>query len=68
MTYLDYIGNFVLSILAGVGLLINTEKLIIQVNIISIFLMIISSIFFSYGVYSLVKDFPKIIQKIKDKI
>jgi len=66
MAYIDYLNNFVVSLLAGAGLIISTEKLIVQVNFVTVLLIVISSLFFSYGVYSLIKDFPKIIEKIKE--
>lgn len=66
MVYIDYLSNFVISLVAGAGLLLSTEKLIIQVNFVTVLLIAISSLFFSYGVYSLIKDFPKIKEKIKE--
>lgn len=59
------IGKLVLSVVGCFGLLLSTEKIILDINILSIIVLIVSAIIFSYGLYSLIKDFPIIIHKLK---
>lgn len=68
MTYIDYINNILISIISGIGLLFSTEKLTVEVNLFTVILILISAIFFSYGVYSLFRDFPNIKIKMNSRI
>lgn len=53
-----------LAVTGAVGLLFSTEKVIIDVNPPFIVAVIICAGIFAYGLYSLIKDFPKLYRAV----
>jgi len=64
--YQSIVPKFILSIFSGTGLLLSTKQVIINLNFAMVFLMIIFTVIFAYGLNSLIKDFPKIKKAVKD--
>jgi uncharacterized protein HemY len=64
--YQSILPKFILSFFSGAGLLLSTKQVIIDLNFAMVFLMIIFTVVFAYGLNSLIRDFPKIKKAVKD--